>query len=197
MYLLERNKHISVVGVDLSKHALKKAQEKASTLNKEIELMVMDVHRLEFSDNSFDKVVCIHVMDFLDDIEKATNEIIRVLKERGEFLITYPSQIEGQRLGLNILRESINHRLTMGKNRIEAYLESILQLSAGIIYLPLMLRPKRIVSRDKLIRVISESSSHFDIEEYPAYCDYIVCGRKLIESGGSNGYGRQVLQDIG
>lgn len=140
--------------------------------------MVMDVHRLEFSDNSFDKVICLHVMDFLDDITKTTYEIIRVLKEGGEFLITYPSQIESQRLGLNILRDSINHKLSMGTNRIRAFLESISQLSAGIIYLPLMLRSRKIVTREELTRLISELSSNFNIEDYPAYCDYIVYGSK-------------------
>jgi len=178
VYLLEQNKHVDIVGVDLSKNALKKSHEKASALHKGIELMVMDVHSLEFSDNSFDKVICLHVMDFLDDITKTTYEIIRVLKEGGEFLITYPSQIESQRLGLNILRDSINHKLSMGTNRIRAFLESISQLSAGIIYLPLMLRSRKIVTREELTRLISELSSNFNIEEYPAYCDYIVYGSK-------------------
>jgi len=187
VHLVEQNKNMCIVGIDLSKNALKKASEKASTLNKEVELMVMDVRRLEFLDNSYDKVICIHVMDFLDDVKEATKEIIRVLKEKGEFVITYPSQKEGWRLGHNILRESVSYKLSVGTNRIRAVIDSVYHLAAGIIYLPLMLRKKKVISRDELSGVISELTSNFNIEEYPEYCDFIVYGSKLTRSGGIHG----------
>lgn len=179
MHLVEQNKNMHIVGIDLSKNALKKASEKASLLNKEIELIVMDVRRLEFLDNSYDKIICIHVMDFLDDVKDATKEMIRVLKEKGEFVITYPSQKEGWQLGHKILRENVSYKLSVGTNRIRAVIDSVYHLAAGIIYLPLMLRKKRVIARDELSGVISGLTSNFNIEEYPEYCDFIVYGSKL------------------
>jgi ubiquinone/menaquinone biosynthesis C-methylase UbiE len=143
--------------------------------------MVMDAENLTFPDNSFDKVICIHVMDFLDDPEKATAEILRVLREGGEFIITYPSAKEGRKLGMNILRESIKHRMSLGQNHARAILGSVAQLMMGMAYLPIMLRPKSIVySKLALKNLISGFTNEFRIEEYPNYCDFIVHGSKSI-----------------
>jgi len=80
-HILEMNRNVSIVGVDYSNTALQKAYEKASRLGKEVELIIMDARCLEFATGSFDKVLCIHVMDFVEENEKVTDEILRVLKD--------------------------------------------------------------------------------------------------------------------
>jgi len=43
----------------------------------------MDVQHLDFPDQSFDVVVCFHVLDYVEDDQQALNEIYRVLKPQG------------------------------------------------------------------------------------------------------------------
>ena len=82
-HLLREDAQASIVGVDLSQNALKTARRRASQMGREIETLVMDARSLIFPDASFDKVVCMHVMDFVDRPELATQEIFRVLREGG------------------------------------------------------------------------------------------------------------------
>lgn len=140
----------------------------------------MDARHLEFASGSFDRVLCLHVMDFIQDKRETTEEVLRVLKDGGRFLITYPSGKENLKLGLNLLRDSISHEVDSGKRLVRAFFESLAKVLMGIIYLPLLLRPKkRLYSRDELQAMfIGLTAGHFQIEEDPIYHDFIVYGRK-------------------
>ncbi len=177
--VLEIGKNVNVVGVDYSDTALRKAYRKALALGKEIEVLPMDVQSLEFRTGSFDEVLCLHVMDWVEDDGKATAEIIRVLKDGGQFVVTYPSDREGVGLGLNVLRDSILHNGDSGRlGMIYSILSST--LLGTIVYLPLLFRPKRkSYSRSQLETVFSRlTDGDFRIEEYPVYNDFIIYGRK-------------------
>ena len=184
-HILETSRNVSIVGVDYSNTALQKAYEKASRLGKEVELIIMDVRCLEFATGSFDKVLCIHVMDFVEENEKVTGEILRVLKDGGQFVVTYPSDKEGARLGFNLLKDAIRHNINSGKHHIRALSESLAQMLVGIVYLPLLFRPKRkSYSRRELEVMITQlTTADFQIEEDPVYQDFIVYGTKLTEGG--------------
>ncbi len=110
-HILEMNADVNIVGVDYSNTALQKAYKKASRLGKEIELFLMDARHLEFAAGSFDQVLCLHVMDFIEENREVTGEILRVLKKGGQFVITYPSDKEGPKLGLNLLKDSVSHSI--------------------------------------------------------------------------------------
>ena len=140
----------------------------------------MDIRNLEFASGSFDKVLCIHVMDFVEEDVKATGEILRVLKNGGQFVITYPSRKEGLRLGINLLKGGFLRSMNPEKDRIRACAESLAQIVAGVIYLPLVFRPKRkSYSRNQLKAVVSQFNTvDLQIEEDTVYQDFIVHGRK-------------------
>ena len=178
--ILEMNGNVKIVGVDYSSNALNKAYRKAVKLGKAIDLMPMDAQRLGFPAGSFDKAICLHVMDFIVDTGGATNEILRVLKVGGQFVITYPSDKEGLRLGLKLLSDSFLNSTACGKNRIWAMSELLVQMLAGTVYLPLLLRPKkRTYSHQELEAIINgRTIGDFQIEEDPVYQDYIVYGIK-------------------
>lgn len=180
LHVLQRNRNVNIVGVDYSKTALQKAHKKALRLGKEIELFLMDARRLEFAAGSFDEVLCLHVMDFVEDNEQVTYEILRVLKRGGQFVITYPSDKEGAKLGFNILKDIIRHNINSGKHRIRALSESLAQMLVGIVYLPLLFRPKRkSYSCSELEAMIGQlTTGGLQIEEDPIYQDFIVYGRK-------------------
>ena len=172
-------KNVSVVGVDYSDSALEKAYRKAIMLGKRIQVLPMDIQSLKFSTGSFDKVLCLHVMDWVDDDIRATGEIIRVLKDGGQFVITYPSGRESMGQGLNVLWDSIRHN---GKSKRFGMLYRIFStaLMGGIVYLPLFFRSKRrSYSREELKKVFFKlTDGNFQIEEYPIYNDFIIYGRK-------------------
>ena len=177
--VLSMGKDISIVGVDHSYAALKKARQKAIACGKEIEILPMDVQNLEFTNCSFDKVLCLHVMDWVEDESKATAEIMRVLKDGGKFVITYPADKENINLGFNILRDGILNNGNGGK-LARIYPLLLATLLGGIVYLPLLFRPQRRTnSRHEVEAILSDiTNGDLQIEDYPVYNDYIVYGSK-------------------
>ncbi len=179
-HILQANRNVNIVGIDFSKSALRKACKKALRLGKKIEVHMMDVESLEFTTGSFDKVLCIHVMDFVDDIEKVTGEILRVLKDDGQFVITYPSGKEDVKFAYGLLKDDIRHRVDSGKNYIRVFMGLLVRMLAGIVCLPMLLRPKTgFYSENELGQILTALKvGSFLIEEDQLYHDFIVCGRK-------------------
>lgn len=72
------HKNIDMVRGMLSKEGVKAA------------LRYGDVTALPYSDRSFDRVVCISVLEFVKDLDRAFSEISRVLKPGGDAIIGFP-----------------------------------------------------------------------------------------------------------
>ncbi len=72
----------NVVGVDISGHAIK-----VSGLPN---LSIMSAEKLEFENESFDKIVCMHTIEHIPDIKKAVREMGRVTKRGGKIILVYP-----------------------------------------------------------------------------------------------------------
>ena len=182
LQILTDNSEVSIVGIDYSETALEKACKKARARGHEIELLAMNAQNLEFASGSFDKVICVHVMDWVEEDEEIASEIIRVLRVGGQFVITYPSEKENAKLGVKVLGDTIRYNIKAGKplKLVTVFLSTLL---GTIIYLPLLLRPrKRLYSRQELDAAFSGVvDGDFQIEEYPVYHDYIVYGTKFSE----------------
>ena len=76
-----------VTGVDMSKEMLKKAKGKAEKGNLKIDFREMNVYELDFDDENFDAVFSITAFEFIPDIQKAMDEVMRVLKKSGQMII--------------------------------------------------------------------------------------------------------------
>ena len=59
-------------------------------LNSELASEKQDITRLNFSDNSFDAILCYHVLEHVADDKKAMKELFRVLKSEGWAIIQTP-----------------------------------------------------------------------------------------------------------
>lgn len=177
--ILKRNSKVGIVGVDYSGTALRKVCKKALSLGVTVEVLTMDVRELKFPTGSFDKAICLHVTDFLDNDDKATAEIIRVLKRGGEFVITYPSEKEGSQLGTNLLKDSFRRNIGSG-NSLKGIARFLSQTLVGTAYLPLLLRTrKRKHSNEELQYMFAKLEiGGIHIDSYPLYQDFIVYGRK-------------------
>ena len=178
-HILDNNREIDIVGVDNSERALRKAYQKGLKLGQEIDVLQMDAQDLQYPAESFNKVLCLHVMDFIEDDEQATREILRVLKKGGQFVITYPLNKEGVKLGVSLLKDTINNNVNSGKY-ITALPQIMAQTGLGLLYLPLLLRAKqRFYSHQDIETMFTElKPGDFQIEEYPTYNDFIISGRK-------------------
>lgn len=75
----------NVIGIDINKAAV----ERAACAN----IIWMDAQNITFSDNSFSKILSIHVIEHIPDIKKLFKSIDRILAEGGETLFIYPCEI--------------------------------------------------------------------------------------------------------
>jgi len=183
-YILNTNRDIGIVGVDFSERALRRAYKKGLRQNREIKISRMDAQDLQYPAESFDKVLCLHVMDFVEDDAQATGEILRVLKVGGQFVITYPSNKENIALGLRLVRDSIRHSSNLGEY-LKILQGLLAQMVLGILYIPVFLRAKkRAYSYQGLEAMFTGMrQTTFQIDKYQVYNDFIVYGKKDAQFG--------------
>jgi ubiquinone/menaquinone biosynthesis C-methylase UbiE len=179
-HILEANNNVNITGVDYSRTALEKARKKALELGKEISFNLMDASNLEFTDARFDKVFCFHVLDFVADGWDVTNEILRVLKPGGRFVITYPSDHEGPSMGYGLMKEVAHDYLNSGKNRLLAVLDTSIHLVGNMVYIPLLLRPQKwVYSRHDIeTKLKTRGCKNITFDNDDVYQDLIVSGVK-------------------
>jgi len=90
-------KGVIVIGVDTDEKQVSMAKEwaiKLSILNARFE--VQDICKLPYEDESFDKILCVDVIEHVPNDERAISELVRVLKVEGTFALTTPTPISSQ-----------------------------------------------------------------------------------------------------
>ncbi len=110
-----------LVGVDKSKELLSEAEKRKIECGKE--LIEFDMNKpLPFANESFEHVVSVYAIYYVDDVSSISLEIKRVLKNEGRFLLIGPAQNNAKELNdfnksiFNIGRDEIIFRRT---NRLE------------------------------------------------------------------------------
>ena len=76
-----------VTGVDISREMLLIAGEKSRQSGHEIVFQEVDLHKLPFTDASFDGVISMAALEFIKEPEPVMDELYRVLKPDGHLLI--------------------------------------------------------------------------------------------------------------
>ena len=51
---------------------------------------IVDITDIQFRDNTFDYVICNHVLEHIPDEQKAISEVLRVLKPDGKWIFSFP-----------------------------------------------------------------------------------------------------------
>jgi ubiquinone/menaquinone biosynthesis C-methylase UbiE len=94
-----------VFGIDAAPEMIQRAKNKAARNNTDIDFRVGDISNLPFDNNLFDIVMCSFMIFHIssDKREKGFNEIYRVLKNNGVFVIVDTIKEEG----INILKNSM------------------------------------------------------------------------------------------
>ncbi|MCX7880087.1 MAG: class I SAM-dependent methyltransferase [Ignavibacteria bacterium] len=78
-----------VTGIDISTKMLEIAQHKAKKENLNIEFLNGNAENLPFEDNFFDSALSVATFEFIDNPQKALNEIFRVTKPNGKIVIGF------------------------------------------------------------------------------------------------------------
>lgn len=52
---------------------------------------IVDITDIQFEDNRFDRIICSHVLEHIEDDTKAMSELYRILKPGGKALIAVPT----------------------------------------------------------------------------------------------------------
>jgi phosphatidylethanolamine/phosphatidyl-N-methylethanolamine N-methyltransferase len=82
-------RHVEVTGIDLSPEMLARARarRRGRRLNHVVALRLMNAEHMQFSDDSFDKVVAMYVVSVTPHPARLTDEMRRVCKPGGELFI--------------------------------------------------------------------------------------------------------------
>jgi phosphatidylethanolamine/phosphatidyl-N-methylethanolamine N-methyltransferase len=81
-------RNCSITGVDISEEMLRKARQRVKEYDiTNVTLEMMDASKLEFPDNSFDRVVATYVISAVPDPVKTLLEMRRVCKPSGHIVI--------------------------------------------------------------------------------------------------------------
>ena len=94
--LLKKNSHIKVTGIDYSEISVKKSQKinKAEIADKRCEILRCDVMKLPFKNEIFDVITAFETIYFWPNIGEAFEQVYRVLKSGGTFMICNESNGE-------------------------------------------------------------------------------------------------------
>lgn len=77
-----------LIGVDYSRKMLQEAHCKTAPWAGRITLVWQNADQLPFPDNTFDAVACLEALEFMPDPQRVLQEMARVLRPGGVFLIT-------------------------------------------------------------------------------------------------------------
>ena len=177
---LQAAPHLCLSGIDLSLSALASSQRKLRMTGRTADLQIMDVTRIRHPDGSFDRVLCMHVLDFVDDTGQAVREIVRVLALGGRFVLTFPSRLEGTALGLGLARDEVCTALRAGRHPIVVVSDLLVKFIMGLVYVPLLARTGHHAFSEQQVHGLFERLPvrGVAIEEEHAYQDFIVTGEK-------------------
>lgn len=172
--------HLSASGIDLSPSALSSSRRKLRAIARRADLQIMDATSLSYPDGCFDRVLCMHLLDFLDRPEDAVREFVRVLRPGGRFVATFPSRLEGAALGASLARDQVHTALRRGRPALAVVAELLVAFTMGLVYVPLLLRSSRRVFTHNAINALFNDLpvGRLSIEEERAYQDFVVGGEK-------------------
>lgn len=77
-----------LIGLDYSRKMLQEARHQTQMWSGRITLLWQDASQLPFPDDTFDAVTCLEALEFMPDPEGVLQEMARVLRPGGVFLIT-------------------------------------------------------------------------------------------------------------
>jgi ubiquinone/menaquinone biosynthesis C-methylase UbiE len=82
-----------VTGIEISKERFEIAQKNIKKYHVKAKLLLGDIRKMPFADESFDIIFCDGVVEHFPDSDKGVKECYRVLKKGGKAMISVPNKI--------------------------------------------------------------------------------------------------------
>jgi|GEM_PF-1287775 len=87
-YLLSKKKNNKVIGIDMSKENIDVSKKRYPG----VDFRVENSEKINFCDNYFDEVYAIDVLEHVDNLDKVSDEITRILKIGGKLIVFVPAE---------------------------------------------------------------------------------------------------------
>ena len=87
--ILNKAKDLTYTGIDISETMRKEAQNLNTEFKDQADFILYEGRKLPFEDEVFDKIFTVNTVYFWDDPVEFLNEIYRVLKNTGTFVLTF------------------------------------------------------------------------------------------------------------
>ncbi|MDA3813339.1 MAG: class I SAM-dependent methyltransferase [Candidatus Cloacimonetes bacterium] len=89
----------NIIGIDFAKTAIKWAQERTKPKQDRLKFITMDMDILDFPNKSFDTVIAIDTLYFVEDLNKTIQKMKAILKKNGKLGIFFSQmlKLEGDR----------------------------------------------------------------------------------------------------
>ena len=113
----------TVIGIDPASEAIAAARSHAAANGRDITYDVGVGEALPYSDDSFDAVVCVDVLEHVDDLPKVLAEVARVLKPGGMFLFDTINRNPIARLATITVAEDILKLLPKGTHDPDMFIK--------------------------------------------------------------------------
>jgi ubiquinone/menaquinone biosynthesis C-methylase UbiE len=109
-----------VVAIDSNKYALEILENKCKKFKNEVEVMRMDVQKIDLEDNSFDGVSSMFLIPFVEDNKKYISEVYRILRAEGRFSISAWSPVKDSLHGLlDLQKHELEEKRILPKHQRE------------------------------------------------------------------------------
>lgn len=84
---------VNIVGMDIDQHSLDCCKVNSSLLKINYPIIKGDIENIPFEPNSFDQLIITDVLEHVNNIEVALDEVNRVLKKTGSLIISVPTPL--------------------------------------------------------------------------------------------------------
>ena len=107
-----------ITGIDYVKNAIKKAKERTVKKSSKLTFKYMDFNNLKFPDNYFDVIIAIDSIYFVDNLEKAIENLKKKLKSNGEMAIFFTQTIKIDESPNLLLPDNTKLAIALKKNKL-------------------------------------------------------------------------------
>ena len=108
-----------IVGIDFAETAIKWAQKRTKSKQDRLEFITMDMDALDFSKESFDTVIAIDTLYFVEDINKTIQKMKAILKKNGKLGIFFSQMIKPDKDRKILLPDKTQIAQALKKNNLE------------------------------------------------------------------------------